>query len=219
MRPGPTPDFLLTLASPTAAYEEGLAFFRGEGMVNRTIRRVAEDLERCGIDYAVIGGLALNLHGYQRFTHDIDLLMTTEGLETFRQTLVGNGYIAAFPGAMKQFRSAEGNVPVEIITSGEYPGDGLPKPVVFPEPAGNVVVIDGVKTLNLERLVELKLASGMTAPDRLKDLADVQELIKAKGLAADFARQLDESVRDQFLKLHQAIEQAHTIRQSRGRSL
>src|SRR3954468_12157951 len=92
-------DFEEVLSSPTRTYEEGLAYFRGEGMVNRTIRRLAEDLDRFGIDYAVIGALALNLHGYQRFTHDIDLLMTPEGLKTFRESLVGNGYIAAFPGA------------------------------------------------------------------------------------------------------------------------
>jgi hypothetical protein len=42
-----------------------------------------------------------------------------------------------------------------------------------------------------EKLIELKLASGMTAPDRLKDLADVQELIKIRGLSRDFAEKLD----------------------------
>src|SRR3954464_11193270 len=152
MEPEPIADFELALATPTDAYEEGLAFFRGEGMLNRTLRRLAEDLERHGIDYAVIGALALNLHGYQRFTHDIDLLMTPDGLKTFREQLLGVGYIAKFPGATKKFRTAEGKVPLEIITSGEYPGDGLPKPVVFPPPAGNVVVIDGVKTLTLAKL-------------------------------------------------------------------
>jgi hypothetical protein len=45
-------------------------------------------------------------------------------------------------------------------------------------------VIDGIKTVILEKLIELKLASGMTAADRLKDLADVQELIKTKSLDA-----------------------------------
>ena len=104
--------------------------------------------------------------------------------------------------------AAEGRVPVEVITSGEYPGDGLPKPVAFPEPSGNVVVIDGIKTLHLERLVELKLASGMSAADRLKDLADVQELIKAKKLGEDFGRRLDQWVRDEYRKLHGGVEQA-----------
>jgi hypothetical protein len=48
----------------------------------------------------------------------------------------------------------------------------------------------------------------MTAPDRLKDLADVQELIKARGLDAGFAEKLDPYVRGQYLKLWQAVERA-----------
>jgi hypothetical protein len=46
--------------------------------------------------------------------------------------------------------------------------------------------------------VELKLASGMTSPRRLKDLADVLELIKLLALPADFADQLDPFVRDKY---------------------
>ena len=70
------------------------------------------------------------------------------------------------------------------------------------------VEIDGVRVVTLEKLVELKLASGMTAPDRLKDLADVQELIKARDLGPDFAEELNPYVREQFLKLWEAVEQA-----------
>lgn len=51
-------------------------------------------------------------------------------------------------------------------------------------------MIDGVKTISPEKLIELKLASG-TAPDRLKDLADAQELIKTKSLDASFAAKSD----------------------------
>jgi hypothetical protein len=48
----------------------------------------------------------------------------------------------------------------------------------------------------------------MTAPDRLKDLADVQELIKARGLGADFAGRLDPYVREQYLRLWEGVEQS-----------
>jgi hypothetical protein len=209
---GPEADFKTALATPIDAYEEGLAFFRGEGMLNRTLRSVIEDLERHDIDYAVIGALALLLHGYARFTVDIDLLLTPEGFKTFRERLVGVGYIAKFPGATKKFVTAEGNVPLDFVTSGTYPGDGRPKPVSFPIPAGNVVIINGVKTLTLPKLVELKLASGMSASDRLKDLADVQELMKVKRLGADFADALDPWVRDEYLKLHRGIEEARQQR-------
>jgi len=201
-------DFEQIISSPTAAYEEGLAFFRGQGVLNRTLLRIVADLERNGIDYAVIGAIALNQHGYKRFTEDVDILLTTEGLRKFQEHLVGLGYRPEFPGATRQFRMTAENVRVEVVTTGEYPGDGLPKPVVFPDPSENVEEIDGVRTITLEKLIELKLASGMTAADRLKDLADVQEIIKIKGLGSEFAEKLDESVREKFRELQQAIAQA-----------
>ena len=201
-------DFEQIISSPTAAYEEGLAFFRGQGVLNRTLLRIVADLERNGIDYAVIGAIALNQHGYKRFTEDVDILLTKEGLRKFQEHLVGLGYRPEFPGATRQFRMTAENVRVEVVTTGEYPGDGLPKPVVFPDPSENVEEIDGVRTITLEKLIELKLASGMTAADRLKDLADVQEIIKIKGLGSEFAEKLDESVREKFRELQQAIVQA-----------
>lgn len=201
-------DFAALLASPTAVYAEGLRFFRGVGLMNDALTRLVNDLERQGIPYAVIGAVALNQHGYKRFTEDIDLLMTPEGLARFRQTLLGRGYRPAFEGAEKKYRETETNVPIEIITTGEYPGDGKPKPVVFPDPEAASELIAGVRTLRLEKLVELKLASGLTAPHRLKDLADVQEMISVRGLDADFAEQLDESTRAKYLELYRAVENA-----------
>jgi hypothetical protein len=201
-------DFQQILSSPTEAYEEGLRFFMGKGLLNNALRRLAADLEERGIDYSVIGAIALNQHGYRRFTEDIDLLLTKEGLQQFHEQLIGLGYRPAFVGATKKFRTAEERVPIEIITTGEYPGDGQPKPVRFPDPRENFTVIDGVKTIPLDKLIELKLASGMSAPDRLKDLADVQEMIKIKSLDAAFAEKLDTSVRDKFIELHQAVERA-----------
>ena len=198
-------DFETVISSPTAAYAEGLNFFRGKGMLNDALKRLADDLARNEIDYAVIGAIALNQHGYRRFTEDIDLLLTKEGLEKFQEKLVGLGYRPAFTGAQKKFRTTEENVPVEIITAGEFPGDGKPKPVQFPNPGDFSIEIDGVKTVSLEKLIELKLTSGISAPDRLKDLADVQELIKIKNLKADFAGKLNEFVREKFIELQIAV--------------
>ena len=201
-------DFQQILSSPTETYEEGLRFFMGKSLLNNALRRIALDLDSHGIDYSAIGAIALNQHGYRRFTEDIDLLLTKKGLEKFRQELIGLGYRPAFEGSTRRFRTAAENVPIEIITAGEYPGDGLPKPVKFPDPGESFVVIDGIKTVTLEKLIELKLASGMTAPDRLKDLADVQELIKVKSFDASFAERLDSSVRGRFLELQEAVQQA-----------
>src|SRR5437899_4014987 len=135
------PDFQEVVASPTAAFDEGLRFFAGKGMLNTTLERIARTLENRGIDYVVIGAVAMNQHGYRRFTEDIDLLLTKEGLERFREELVGLGYRPAFQDAQRRFRTSE-NIPIEIITAGEYPGDGLPKPVRFPDPRDATTEID-----------------------------------------------------------------------------
>lgn len=201
-------DFQQIIDSPAQAYQEGLRFFMGEGILNETLRRVACDLENRGIEYSLIGAVALNNYGYRRFTEDIDLLLTREGLEKFQKELVGLGYRPAFEGATKKFRTTEENVSVEIIVAGEFPGDGKPKPVVFPHPDEHQTEIDGIKTLTLEKLIELKLASGMTAPHRLKDLADVQEIIKIKKLKADFAESLNPYVREKYLELQKAVEES-----------
>jgi hypothetical protein len=188
-------------------YAEGLRYFMGQGNLNNALAQLSADLERHGIDYMVIGAVALMAHGYPRFTEDIDLVLTREGLEAFHRELIGLGYAPAFQGARKRLRATRDGVPVEIIVAGEYPGDGRPKPVSFPEPAAASVEIDGVQVVTLEKLIELKLASGMTAPDRLKDLADVQELIKARDLPADFAEALNPYVRGEYLRLWGAVEQ------------
>src|SRR5882757_321523 len=102
-------DFQIILSSPAEVYAEGLRFFRGEGMINDALKRLVRDLGSQGIDYTVIGAVALNQHGYRRFTEDIDLLLTSEGLKKFRENLVGRGYLPAFAEAKKKFRTTEEN--------------------------------------------------------------------------------------------------------------
>ena len=80
--------------------------------------------------------------------------------------------------------------------------------MVFPDPLAASVEVEGVRVVTLEKLIELKLASGMSAPHRLRDLADVQDLISALRLPADFAARLDESVRGEYARLWQAVHSA-----------
>jgi hypothetical protein len=193
--------------SPSVAevYAEGQRYFMGEGKLNNALARLTADLREHEIDYVVIGAIALMAYGYPRFTKDIDLILDSEGLDKFHRELVGLGYAPAFQGARKRFRSTGDGTPIEVIAAGEYPGDGKPKPVSFPKPSEASVEIDGVRFPTLEKLIELKLASGMTAPDRLKDLADVQELIKIRGLSSEFAEKLNPYVREKFLELLAAV--------------
>jgi len=187
-------------------YQEGLRLFMGQGELNQSLARLVRSLERHGIDYMVVGAIALITHGYKRFTEDIDLVMTREGLDAFHRELIGRGYAPKFPGAKKRLRSTADGVSIDVITSGEYPGDGKPKPVVVPRPEEASIEIDGIRIVTLEKLIELKLASGMSAPHRLKDLADVLELIRAAGLQESLASRLDPSVRAKYEELWAAAQ-------------
>jgi hypothetical protein len=182
---------------------EASAYFAGKGQLHSALRRLVERLNAERIPYALLGGLALAEHGYPRLTEDIDLLLTPSGLERFRQRLVGRGYRPAFTKAQKTFRDTQTGVRIEIVTAGEYPGDGLPKPVAFPDPAtpGVTTEIEGIGVVTLEKLIELKLASGMSAPHRLRDLADVQDLIARLELPLTLADQLDSSVQEAYRDL------------------
>jgi hypothetical protein len=99
-------------------------------------------------------------------------------------------------------------VKIEFLITGQFPGDGKPKPVAFPDPSQVSVEIDGIRYLNLPKLIELKLASGMTGGlHRQKDITDVIELIKALQLPAGVADQLDPFVRDKFLELWKGLQE------------
>lgn len=39
---------------------------------------IADALEKAGVRYLVAGGLAVNAHGYLRFTKDVDLVIQLE---------------------------------------------------------------------------------------------------------------------------------------------
>lgn len=191
-----------TIASTIDVLKQADEFFMSTGPVHRTLSNVARRLSDAGIDYAVIGGMALALHGFVRPTQDVDLLVSPEGLEKFHAELVGRGYVPTFQGARKHFRDTETGVKVEMITAGEYPGDGKPKPVIFPDPAAKSETIAEHRVINLPTLIELKLASGLSAEHRqLRDLADVQQLIETLDLAKSLSEQLDASVRDEYLRL------------------
>jgi hypothetical protein len=181
-------------------------FFMEQGVVYESMRRLAKRLDAEGIAYAVIGGMAVTAHGHPRLTLDVDILLTAEGLQRFREKLVGRGYVPAFAGSKKTFVDTESKIKIEIITAGEFPGDGLPKPVVFPDPVGTSIERDAVRFITLEKLVELKLASGLTAPHRLRDLSDVQDLIISANLPLELEEKLDTSVRAEYRRLWEAAQ-------------
>jgi hypothetical protein len=138
-------------------------FFMGEADVQRALLKLARLLDEARIPYAILGAMALNEYGYRRVTVDVDVLLTPEGLAAFKAAALGLGYVEKFPGS-RGMRDTENGVPIDVVLSGEYPGDGRPKPVRFPDPGRVGVRGARVTLVPLSVLVELKLASGMSAP-------------------------------------------------------
>jgi len=186
---------------------EAKRFFMGQADVQLALERLVRALDEMGVPYAIVGALALNEWGYRRLTVDIDVLLNPTGLQRIRAELLGRGYVEKFPGS-RGFRDTQAGVDIDVLLTGEYPGDGRPKPVVFPDPATAAVRGRRVALLPLATLIELKLASGLSAPHRLKDLADVLELIRALSLPRETAETLDPSVRAKFDELWLAAQGA-----------
>lgn len=187
-------------SDPRWALREGSMHFEGTSGVQLTLTRITTRLNELGIPYAVAGGMALFRHGFRRFTEDVDLLVTPEGLKAIHEQLDGLGWVPPFKGS-KRLRDATSGVQIDFLVAGQFPGDGKPKPVAFPHPTSASVELDGIRYLALPRLIELKLASGMTGAGRRKDMSDVQELIRVLSLPKSFDSELSEYVRDAFIQL------------------
>jgi hypothetical protein len=180
-------------------------FFMGTDPVHATLESIAKRLDGMGIPYAVVGAIALGAHGHVRATTDVDILVTLSASQMIREKLDGLGYVPPFAGS-RNLRDTETGVRIEFLITGEYPGDGKPKPIAFPDPSNTAIQIKGIRYLKLEPFIELKLASGMTNPNRLKDIADIQELIRVVRPPRELAERLHEYVRPKFLELWDGMQ-------------
>ncbi len=173
--------------------------------VYKALKRFTTRLDELNIPYLLAGAMALNYHGYQRFTVDIEIIVTRDGLNRIHAALEGRGYLPPFKGS-KNLRDTENKVAIDLIVAGDFPGDGKPKELTFPDPEEGFVEIEGIKCLTLEKLIELKLASGLTNPRRGKDIIDVQALIESQQLTREFADKLHPWVQSKYLELIDIIE-------------
>ncbi len=189
------------------ALHEGSSHFEYGSAVHKALRGITRKLDELGIPYAVSGGMALFAHGYRRFTDDVDILVHPENLRDIHEALEGRGYLPVFRGS-KNLRETEHGVRIEFLLAGEYPGDGKPKAISFPDPEDAAIELDGIRYLRLPNLIELKLASGMSALHRMRDLSDVLDLIKVLALPENLSVQLDPSVRDKYVELWKAAQEA-----------
>lgn len=172
----------------------------GSADVQLAAEKLVAKLDELEIHYAICGGLAVTAHGHARTTRDVDVLVTPAGLQEFKAAALGQGWLERFPGS-RGVRDTERDVPIDFVLAGGVPGDGQDRGVRFPDPASDGVEIEGKRYVSLAQLVELKLASGLSAPDRLKDLDDVIQLIRTNQLPEGFAADLHASVQAKYREL------------------
>lgn len=204
----PQPNAELRAQRVYVAAARASEFFMRQTDVHKTLEKIARLLAVDDIPYALVGALALGEYGYERVTVDVDLLLTPEGLRRFKAKHLGLGYVDKFAGS-KGVRDTETSVAIDVVLTGDYPGDGLPKPIAFPDPASVAVKAQGLSLLPLSVLIELKLASGISAPHRLRDLADVLELIRVAQLPLALSETLDTWVRPKYEELWHAAKSGH----------
>lgn len=168
-------------------------FFAGKDEIHKSLRRLMKRLETAGIAYAIMGAMAVNAHGYQRTTGDVDILLTPEGFELFKKRFVEKSYRST-PGRARRFTDRKNDVAIDILLSGLYPGNGKPGPIAFPDPS-TAMRINDKPVPDLAALIQLKLAAL-----RYKDFADVVALIRVHDLDETFKKHLHPSVHRDYIE-------------------
>ncbi len=147
-------------------------------------------MRQAEIPGVIIGGIAVVLHGHLRATEDIDVFLD-QPLEPMADMLVEAG----FQYDKKRREFVRGEVPVHLVTREQVAN-----------PPRHAIEIDGITTVSLPDLIEMKLKSGSENILRAQDLADVIGLIRKNRLTGEFARHLTKALRPVYRKLVKAIE-------------
>jgi hypothetical protein len=167
--------------------------------------RCHEVLAAAEIPHAVLGGVAVCLHGYQRNTVDVDVLVRRIDSEAVRINLERAGFV--WNAKDKEFNSPSG-IAIQFLLAGDRAGPDSEVPLPDPSDDRAVTEIEGLPVLRLSRLIETKIACGTGNLRRThKDFADVIELILQNRLNSSFARYLHKSLRQTYRQL---------VRRSRG---
>ena len=164
-------------------------------------------LANAEIPHAIMGEVAVCLHGYQRNTVHLDVLIRNDDSAAVRKALEGEAF--SWNAKEKEFRSPSG-IAIQFLLAGETAGAG--SEVKLPDPADERVTteIEDLPALTLAKLIESKLACGLGNLRRThKDFADVVELIIHNQLNSSFARFLHKSLRATYREL---------VRRSRGKA-
>jgi len=180
----------MTTAVSTRLRTEALGLLDKRGSLLDIARELSHLMREGGIPGAVVGGIAVVLHGHVRTTRDIDVFV--EGaLQAFAELLIAKGF--TFDSQKKEF--VRDGVPIHLVTIDQ-----------LKQPPRKIVEIEGITTVSLEDLIEIKLRSGSSNVLRAQDLADAIGLIRHHRLTGEFARQLDKSLRPTYRRLMKELK-------------
>jgi hypothetical protein len=153
----------------------------GTNHVAETLRRAVEILAHWDIPHWVVGGLAVQEHGYYRVTIDVDIVVpdVLEAYEFLTADLTGP--FEGVPEQQGRLRDRTNGVLLDLLPARRVLQPGCHVPFPTPEE-----VSSAPRFIKIEQLISLKLDSWQGSPARrLKDKADVTELIIARNLPRD----------------------------------
>ena len=172
----------------------------GTSGIVETARTAVATLADHGIPHLVVGGLAVQEHGYPRVTIDVDIVVpdVLEAVEFLTASLTGPFY--RVPGVDDRVEDRRNGVMVDLLPAGKVLRRGCKVP--FPQPGK---VAEQIQIVTLEELISLKLDSWADSPVRRhKDKTDVIELIKYRNLPRDLA--VNSAVRAHYLETWDALQ-------------
>jgi hypothetical protein len=169
-------------------------FFENRSPQHQSMRRLVRRLEKAGIPYAIMGAMAVNAHGAKRTTEDVDVLLTADGLNRFRNQIVPRFY-KCVEGRSRRFIEKKSGVHLDVLVTGMFPGRGGSGPFPFPDPSLASEEIEKTQVVTLPQLIQLKLAAR-----RYYDFGDVVFLITVHNLDESFLPQLHPSVHQDFIE-------------------
>lgn len=161
----------------------------GDSAILDVARDISSILNKSGIRGAIVGAVAVGLHGHVRATMDVDVYVPPP-LEPFAEVLRKHRY--TYHARKREFTRS--GVPVHIVTDDQTGG-----------PPRRLTRIDDITTVSLADLINMKLRSGTQSVLRAQDLADVIALIRAHRLNGRFVPKVDRALRPEFRKLVRAL--------------
>jgi hypothetical protein len=152
------------------------------------------------IPHLIVGGLAVQEHGYPRLTIDVDIVVpdVLEAVEFLTASVTGPFY--RVKGVQDRVEDRRNGVKIDLLPAGRVLKRGCKIP--FPEPAK---VAEKIQFVSLEDLISLKLDSWSGSPVRRhKDKTDVIELIKYRNLPRNLA--INPAVRALYTETWDALQ-------------